>query len=49
MDIELLMMVLLQTFAIDSVAPIPAAVEATTQSIGLVDLLIKGGYMMIRS
>lgn len=41
------MMVLLQTFAIDSVATVPAAVEATTQSIGLVDLLIKGGYMMI--
>ena len=40
-------MVLLQTFAIDSVATVPAAVEATTQSIGLVDLLIKGGYMMI--
>ena len=42
MDIELLIMVLLQTFAIDSVATVPAAVEATTQSIGLVDLLIKG-------
>ena len=41
------MMILLQTFAIDSVATVPAAVEATTQSIGLLDLLIKGGYMMI--
>ena len=35
------MMVLLQTIAIDSVATVPAAVEVTTQSIGLVDLLIK--------
>ena len=42
------MMILLQTLAIDSVAKIPAAAaEATTQSIGLLDLLIKGGYMMI--
>jgi len=47
MDFELLMMMLLQTLAIDSVASAPAAVEATTQSIGLLDLLIKGGYMMI--
>lgn len=47
MDIELLMMVLLQTFASDSVVTVPAAVEAATQSIGLVELLIKGGYMMI--
>jgi biopolymer transport protein ExbB len=46
-DFELLMMTLLQTLAIDSVAAAPAAVEATTQSIGLLDLLIKGGYMMI--
>jgi biopolymer transport protein ExbB len=38
---------LLQTLAIDSVASAPAAIEATTQSIGLLDLLIKGGYMMI--
>ena len=48
MDFELLMMMLLQTLAIDSVATAPAVVEATTQSIGLLDLLIKGGYMMIR-
>ena len=47
MDFELLMMMLLQTLAIDSVATVSAAVEATTQSIGLLDLLIKGGYMMI--
>ena len=32
MDFELLMMMLLQTLAIDSVASAPAAVEATTQS-----------------
>jgi biopolymer transport protein ExbB len=41
------MTMLLQTLAIDSVATAPAVVEATTQSIGLLDLLIKGGYMMI--
>ena len=40
-------MILLQTIAIDSVTTAPAAVAASSQSIGLLDLLIKGGYMMI--
>ena len=37
---------LLQTLALDSLAKAPAA-AAAPQSIGLLDLLIQGGYMMI--
>jgi len=47
LDIEILTMILLQTIAIDSVTAAPAAIAASSQSIGLLDLLIKGGYMMI--
>jgi biopolymer transport protein ExbB len=47
LDIEILTMILLQTLAIDSVTTAPAAIAASSQSIGLLDLLIKGGYMMI--
>jgi biopolymer transport protein ExbB len=47
LDIEILTMILLQTLAIDSLTTAPAAVAASSQSIGLLDLLIKGGFMML--
>ena len=47
MDFELLMTMLLQTLALDSLAKAPVAEAAAPQSIGLLDLLIQGGYMMI--
>jgi biopolymer transport protein ExbB len=41
-------MILLQTLTIDSLSTADTmAAEATTENIGLLDLLLKGGYMMI--
>ena len=41
-------MILLQTLTIDSLSTADTmATEATTENIGLLDLLLKGGYMMI--
>ena len=41
-------MILLQTLTIDSLSTADTmAAQATTENIGLLDLLLKGGYMMI--
>ena len=47
MDFELLMMVVLQTLASDSLTTVTNATNSSSSSIGLLDLLIQGGYMMI--
>jgi len=47
MDIELLTMVVLQTLTSDSLTTLTNATDSSNTSIGLLDLLIKGGYMMI--
>ena len=47
MDIELLTMVVLQTLTSDSLTTLTNATDSSSTSIGLLDLLIKGGYMMI--
>lgn len=47
MDFELLMMVVLQTLASDSLTTLTNATNPSSNSIGLLDLLIQGGYMMI--
>jgi len=47
MDFELLMMVVLQTLASDSLTTLTNATNSSSTSIGLLDLLIQGGYMMI--
>ncbi len=47
MDIELLTMVALQTLTSDSLTTLTNATDSSSTSIGLLDLLIKGGYMMI--
>ncbi len=47
MDIELLTMVVLQTITSDSLTTLTNATDSSSTSIGLLDLLIKGGYMMI--
>lgn len=47
MDIELLTMVVLQTLTSDSLTTLANATDSSSNSIGLLDLLIKGGYMMI--
>jgi len=47
MDFELLMMVVLQTLASDSLTTLTNATNSSSSSIGLLDLLIQGGYMMI--
>lgn len=47
MDIELLTMVVLQTLTSDSLTTLINATDSSSTSIGLLDLLIKGGYMMI--
>ena len=47
MDIELLTMVVLQTLTSDSLTTLTNTTDSSSTSIGLLDLLIKGGYMMI--
>lgn len=47
MDIELLTMVVLQTLTSDSLTTLANATDSSSNSIGLLNLLIKGGYMMI--
>ena len=51
MDIELLILMLLQTSNLDTLSSVavssPPAAEAPAATIGLLDLLLKGGFMMI--